>query len=150
MVKLIKRARRRGRSEPEPAPVGAERRGISVMQTFPSRIKTEIPRELLSMLCPARWPHAGDDGSARVALMVIEEISAAAIASAGPPGIALYSCHSADGMTLMNFDELRGFDRIVVWSDDVEAPEFLLPERILSILAFPSALPEMERRVAGE
>ena len=154
MAKLNKRARhkRRGertarelaiaRNKPPPLAIDAERGVVTVFQSFPSGHRTEIPPEMLARMLPARWEHAGDDGAADTAVIVTAEISAAAIASVAPPGVAVFSCHSPAGLELMNFDGLRGFDRIVVWPDDADAPEHVVQERLRAILAAPDALPK--------
>ena len=131
MAKLDKRARHKRKAERtarelaiarnKPAPqIDEERRVVTVTQSFPGGIRTEIPPELLARLRPARFPHPGDDGAADTAVIVTAEISAAAIASTVPPGKAVFSCHSPAGMELMNFDELLGFDRIIIWPNNDE------------------------------
>ena len=165
MVKLDKRARRKRKAQrtarelavarSKPAPPTRDGRewtawanypfadgGVfTVYESFPDRIRTEIPPEVLVDLLPLRWEHAGDDGAADTAVIVTAEISGAAVASAAPPGVAVFSCHSPAGLELMDFNGLLLFDRVAVWPGNVSAPEFLAPEMIRAILADPDALP---------
>lgn len=132
MAKLDKRARYKRRAE-------RTARELAIARSKPAQLTGEErkwrPR-------PLRWEHAGDAGAAAHAVVVVREIDADAIASAAPPGWAVFSTHTPDAMGNMDLDALKDFERVVLWPtySGIGAAN-VAPEWIRETLANPDALP---------